>query len=181
MWASEKTVQSPEFTWWKERNGSHKMSSYTNKKIKVSKKKKKTLTSKCYGNTKVSKVPKKIEDNFTGSIWNDFLITESEKKKYTKILKHFLRIKARKYEGCDSKHRIRSRKSSESNKCKNQIIPNSKSTGILCSGVCMQDLSLQGSSRVSRDEIISIKQNSYICLTLIRSLKLLYFCPAKGT
>lgn len=37
-------------------------------KNKSLKKEKKTLTSKCYGNTKVSKVPKKIEDNFTGSI-----------------------------------------------------------------------------------------------------------------
>lgn len=108
------------------------------------------------------------------------MITEAKKKKYTKILKHFLRIKARKYEGCDSKHRIGSRKSSESSKCKNQIIPNSKSTGILCSGVCRQDLSLQGSSTVFRDEIISIQQNFYICLTLICSLTAsVLFMPLK--
>lgn len=97
---------------------------------------------------KRQKVPKKIEDNFTGSIWNDLLIKWKQKKKYTKILKHFLKIKARKSEGCVSKHRIGSRKSSESSKCKKQIIPNSKSTGILCLGVCLQDFSLQGSSEM---------------------------------
>lgn len=62
-------------------------------KIKVSKKK--NLTSKCYGNTKVSKFPKKIEDNFTGSIWNNLLITEAKKKVHEDI-KAFFKYKSQK-------------------------------------------------------------------------------------